>query len=239
MLPKLDSPRYEIDLPIAKKKFQFRPFLIKEQKILLVANESEDPEFLVQNLKQIIKNCCLNDIDVDSLSSLDIEYIFLNLRARSVGEQIETNYRCENKVDGESCKNLMNVSIDLLDIDTDFKNYKDIIQITENIGIKMKYPDFKTIQTLTENNKDVVEKTFDAIYQCIEYIYDNDNFYYPKEVQKSDIVDFIESLTMDQFKNLEEYFYNLPKLKKELEVICSKCGYTHTIKLEGLNNFLE
>ena len=240
MLPKLDTPIYETELPISKKTFRFRPFLVKEQKILLMANESEDPDFLSGNLKQIIKNCSFSeDIDIDELSSIDIEYIFIQLRARSIGEVVETTYRCKNKIDNEDCNNLMDVKINLLDINLNNSSFNSDIKLAPNIGIVMKYPNFKTIESLTNDDKSTIDKTFDAIYHCIDYIYDENNFYYSKELSKKDVIDFVESFNTDQFNKIEEFFTNLPKLEKDIEIICSKCGYSHTIHLEGLNNFLE
>jgi hypothetical protein len=243
MLPKINSPTYEIELPILKQTVKFRPFLVKEQKILLIAADSDDETFVIDNIKQIIKNCCVSDLDIDKLSSVDLEYFFLQLRARSVEEIIETKYRCENKLpDGEICKNSMEVKIDLLDINVDTSNYNDTIKLTDSVGIKMQYPTIQMLEKLNKTsteNESVIEKTFDAIIQCIEYIYDKDNFYYPKETTKQELVDFLESLSIDQFQKVEKFFSNIPKLKKELQVTCSKCGFEHKIVLEGLQSFLD
>lgn len=242
MLPTLDTPKYEIELPILKKTVKFRPFLVKEQKILLIAADSDDEKFLIDNVKQIIKNCCLTELDIESLSSVDLEYFFLQLRARSVEEVIQTKYRCENTLDsGEICKNSMEVEINLLDINVETDKYNDNIKLTDNIGIKMKYPTIQMVENLNKTKKDdnIINKTFDVIIQCIDYIYDNENFYYPKEVSKKEITDFLESLSIDQFKKVEEFFSNIPKLRKELKVICSKCGFEHKIVLEGLQSFLD
>jgi hypothetical protein len=243
MLPILDNPKYEIELPILKKKVSFRPFLVKEQKILLIAADSDDSNFMIENIKQIIKNCCLTEIDVDKLSSVDLEYFFLQLRARSVEEIVHTKYRCENRLpDGEICKNSMEVNINLLEVNVETNGFEDDIKLTSNIGIKMRYPTIQIIEKLnseTSENDNIIDKSFDAIIECVDYIYDDDNFYYTSEVKKQEIVDFLESLSIEQFQRIEKFFTNIPKLKKELEVICSKCGFEHKIKLEGLQSFLE
>nr|QMP82981.1 MAG: hypothetical protein [Caudoviricetes sp.] len=242
MLPTLDTPKYEIELPILKKTVKFRPFLVKEQKILLIAADSDDEKFLIDNIKQIIKNCCLTELDIESLSSVDLEFFFLQLRARSVEEVIQTKYRCENTLEsGEICKNSMEVEINLLDINVETDTYNDNIKLTDNIGIKMKCPTIQMVENLNKTKKDdnIINKTFDVIIQCIDYIYDNENFYYPKEVSKKEITDFLESLSIDQFKKVEEFFSKIPKLRKELNVICSKCGFQHKIVLEGLQSFLD
>lgn len=239
MLPKLNAPVYELTLPLLKQKIKFRPFLVKEQKILLIALQSEDPDFVRENVKQIIKNCCLSEINIDELSALDIEYFFLHLRARSIGEIVETRYKCENKIsDDETCKNKLQVNINLLDIAPDLSNYKDTVELTDSIGVKFKYPDFKIIETLNKDGE-IVDKTFDAIINCIEYIYDDNNFYYAKESTKQELQEFLESLNVEQFKKIESFFASLPKLRKQIDVKCNKCGFDHKIVLEGIDNFLE
>lgn len=237
MLPSIDTPTYELTLPISKIKTKYRPFLVKEQKILLMAIQSDDSKFTQDNIKQIIKNCCLSEINIDELSSTDIEYFFLQLRARSIGEILEAKYRCENIVDGESCKNLMAVNINLLDIAVDTSNYTDIVKITESIGIKLRCPNFKTLEIL-QKNEDVVNKAFDIVKNCIEYIFDENNFYYRNEYSDKELDEFMDSLSVDKFKQIENFFNNIPKLSKDVDVKCSKCGYEHKIHLEGLQNFL-
>jgi len=238
-LPLIQTPVYEVFLPILKEKIRFRPFLVKEQKILMIAIQSEEKDFVNENMKQIIKNCCISEIEIDELSSLDLEFFFLHLRARSIGEVVEAKYRCENKIsDGESCKNLMPVNINLLDIDVNLKDYNDTIKINDQVGIKFKYPNFKTIEKLSGDNN-IIDKTFDAIIDCIDYIFDDNNFYYPKEATHQEMIDFIESLSVEQFKLIENYFAKLPKVSQELKVTCSKCGHKHSIILEGIQNFLD
>lgn len=239
MLPKIDTPVYEVTLPISKEKILFRPFLVKEQKILLISSQSDDPEFVNNNIKQILRNCCISEINVDKLSSVDIEFFFINLRARSIGEIVETKYRCENLIGEEPCKNLMNVNINLIDIEVDTSNYTDIVKLTNNIGIKMKCPNFDTISIIENENIDYVTKTFEVIKNSIEYIFDDNNFYYPNETPEKELQEFIESLSVDQFKKIEEYFKQIPKVREEIGIKCSKCGFEHKIVLEGMQNFLE
>jgi len=244
MLPKIAAPVYDLTLPISKQNIKFRPYLVREQKILMIAAQSDENVFIKDNIKQIIKNCCLSDINIDDLSSLDIEYFFLNLRARSIGEIVEAKYRCENKVgvdeDGDDivCRNLMPVNIDLLSINVKFNDdFTDIVQLTDKVGIKLKYPNFSVLEKVN-SEKNVVDKTLNAIIECIDYIFDEDNFYYAKETPKKELIDFIESLNVDQFKKIEEFFNNLPKLREEVNITCDKCGFEHKIVLEGIENFL-
>lgn len=239
MLPSLYTPIYELTLPISKQKVKFRPFLVKEQKILLMAQESGEDDFTANNIKEIIKSCAQSELNIDSLTQIDIEYFFLNLRARSVSETIETKYRCNNKVQEDiTCGNLMDVSIDLLDVNVDFKDNSDTVQLTDTVGLKLKYPDFNTIKKIN-NDSNIVEITLEVIYHCIDYIFDDDNFYYVNETPREEIITFLESMNIEQFKKVENYFNNLPTLSKTLDVKCGKCGFEHKITIEGLNNFLE
>ena len=237
-LPKLMLPTYDLILPIEKTKIKFRPFSVKEQKILLLALESEDKEFTEENIKQILKNCCLSfDVDIDSLSMIDIQFFFINLRARSVGEVIESTYRCQKTLEeGNVCNNSMKVEYNLLEINLEDKEFDPIIKLTSTIGMKMKLPDYLAIKQL-ESTDSIVEVTFDLIISCIDYIYDDEEIYKAKEVKKAELREFVENLSIEQFKKIEEFFKTIPKLHKVLNVKCSKCGFNHTIKIEGLENF--
>lgn len=244
MLPKIDAPTYDLNLPISKQKIKFRPFLVKEQKLLLMAVQSENQDQVNSNIKQVLQNCLISPkIDIDELSSVDIEFFFLNLRARSIGEVIKTKYRCENEVETESgdtrtCGNLMDVKFNLLDINVDLTDYSDTIKLTDTVGIKFKFPNFKSMDNI-DTESDLVSLTFDIIYNSIDYIFDEENMYHKKETPKKEMIDFLESLNIDQFTKIEKYFANLPALKKEFDVKCNKCGFEHKIKIEGIENFLE
>lgn len=241
MLPKIDSPVFELTLPISKHKVSYRPFLIKEQKILLMAGESDEKDFLYKNVKQIISNCCLSEINVEDLSIVDIEYFFLHLRAKSVGEIVDTKYRCQHYIEEteEYCNNLMDVSYNILDTEIDTENYNELIQLTDNMGIKMKYPDYKTIETAYENSGSDEEDVFGVIKSCIDYIYDQDNVYSLKEATKEEIDEFFDSLSVKQIREIKNYFNNLPTIKKEIKVKCNKCGFNHEINVKGLMNFFD
>lgn len=238
-LPKLSTPTYEATLPISGQKIKFRPFLVKEQKILMMTLESGDNDFTDTNVKQIISNCCLTELKIDDLSPIDIEYFFIQLRARSIGEIVETRYRCENQITPDTrCGNLMEVGINLLDIEVSGGNNANTVELTPEVGLKLKYPDFKSLANVKEDS-DILGVTFEIIYNCLDYIYDENNFYYPKETPKQEIMEFLESLSLEQFKKVEEYFSNLPTLSKLIEVKCNKCGFEHKITINGLQSFLD
>lgn len=237
-LPKIDTPVYELDLPLSKKRIRFRPFLVKEQKNLMMAMEADDRETISRNIKQVLNNCTLTEnIDIDELPVTDIEYYFINLRARSVGEIVENKYVCTNEVGGSQCDNKMNVKLNLLDIKVDVnKKLKQEIQVTDKIVIKLKYPKYAVVEKLAEKTS-AVDIAFEVMAESIEYIFDGEQYYNANEVSKKELMEFIESLNQEQFSRLEEFFNNLPKLNKKVEMKCSKCGFEHNINVEGLENF--
>lgn len=237
-LPKIDAPVYEIDLPLSKKHIRFRPFLVKEQRNLMMAMEANDKETVEKNVKQVLHNCTLTeDIEIESLPIIDVEFFFLNLRARSVGEIVENKYRCENEVDGKKCGNLMESNVNLLDINVDMTNIPDKnIQLTKTVSIGMKYPEFSSLESAIKFDSPT-DIAFELIIQSIEYIFDGEQYYYAKETSKEEMVEFIESLNQEQFSKIEDFFNNLPKLNKKIEMTCSKCNFHHHLDVEGLESF--
>lgn len=237
-LPKLEVPTYELELPLSKKTIKFRPYLIKEQKALMMALESSDAKTIQHNVREILNVCTLSkDVDIDELPIVDIEYYFLNLRAKSVGEISETKYRCNNEVDEKVCGNLMEAKVDLTQIKPVQTEYVDPeIKLTDKIVVKMKYPPFKLIKDSVELT-DIVEVTFNMLAQSIESIYDGEQFHYAKEQTTEDLVGFIEQLNQEQFEKLENFFNSIPKLTKKIEMKCSKCGFEHHLDVEGLESF--
>jgi hypothetical protein len=244
MLPKIDTPLYELELPLLKRKVQFRPFLVKEEKILLMAMESEDENSVVLGIKQIMRNCLLSDIDIEDLPILDFEYLFLNLRARSVGEIIDLQYKCNNDIPGSEddkthkCGNLINLSFNALEVKPEINEVDGKIQLTPKLGVALKYPTFKAIEnvSLTEN-KNPVDFVSETIISSIDYIYDEENMYYAKDTPKEELIDFIDSLTKDQFSMIQKFFEDIPKLSKKIDFKCNKCGYEENIEIQGIQSF--
>lgn len=238
VLPRIDTPIYELTLPLSERKIRFRPFLVKEYKNLMMAKEADDYETILRNVKLVLNNCTLDEkINIDELPIVDIEYYFLNLRARSSGEIVELKYICNNDVDGKECGNVMDTSINLLDIHvTNFDKKNNIIQLNENISIKLGYPKFSTLKEF-ETTDDLTELAINMIVNSIEYIFDGSQYYYANETPKEELVSFIESLNQTQFNNLEKFFENIPKLDKKMEINCKKCGFRHEIVVEGLDDF--
>lgn len=240
-LPKLDTPIYETKLISTGKTVRFRPFLVKEQKLFLMTAESNDVEETVKVIKQVLNNCVLDEIDVDNLATYDLENLFLQLRARSVGEVVDLQYTCNNNVtdtDGneKKCNNVVKFNVNLLDIKPVVdEKHTNKIQITPKVGIVMKPPTFHMLQKF--NNGAEIEQIIDVITDCIDYIYDDENLYYAKDSTKEELVEFIESLGQKELEKIKDFFSTLPKLQKEVDFKCNKCGYHEKITLEGIQNF--
>jgi hypothetical protein len=237
-LPKLDVPTYEIVLPVSKTKIKFRPFLVKEQRNLLMAIESNESATIQQNVKDILYNCTLTEgIDIEKLPIIDVEFYFINLRAKSVGEIVESKYKCNNMVGDKECGNIMETEVDLQNIVVQTnESVSPEIQLTPQITIKLKYPEFGIVQDSLKYDS-IAETTFNMIAESIEYIYDGEQFYYGTEAEPGEMLEFVEGMNQEQFSKVENFFNNLPKLKKEIEIDCSKCGYHHKIEVEGLESF--
>jgi hypothetical protein len=242
-LPKIEVPTYELELPISKKKIKYRPFLVKEQKILLMAMESNDAKTIQNSVIDILDACILTpDFPLNETPIIDVEYIFINLRAKSVGEIVESKYRCNNDVDdGEGgkkpCGNTIETKVNLTHIKPVVeKEVNPEIKLTDKIMVKMRYPNFSIIQDSTDT-KDISKITMDLIASCIEYIFDGEQFYYANETTNEELVNFIEMLSQEQFEKMEEFFNNMPKMKQKMELKCNKCGFVHDFELEGLESF--
>jgi hypothetical protein len=199
MLPKIDVPIHELVLPSTGQTLRFRPFLVKEEKILLMATEADDAKDVVKAIQQIIRNCMLDEVDIENLPLYDIEFMFLNLRARSVSEVVDLKYNCFNQVPVENkpgetkqCGGQVSFKMDLLEIkpvtDPDHTNK---IEVNEKLGVVMKYPNFELLNSFNLETKDH-EKLMDMIISCIDYIYDADNVYYAKDSTKKELLEFVE-----------------------------------------------
>jgi hypothetical protein len=242
MLPKIDVPIYETKLISSGKTIRYRPFLVKEQKLFLMAAESEDVKDTISAIKQVINNCVLDDIDVDNLSTFDIEYLFIQLRARSINEVVNLAFNCNNKIKNEKdeekiCGNLVKYDLNLLEIEpTKNDKHTDKIQLTDKLGIVLKYPTFNSVNKLDVNSDDM-EQILDVIINCIDYIYDDEQVYYAKDSTKKELLEFIENMKQTDLEKVQDFFNTLPKIKKDLHFKCDKCGYEEDIIVEGIQNF--
>ncbi len=236
MLPKVDVPIYDLKLLSVDKKIRFRPFTVKEEKLFLMASESQDAESVLNTIKQVVNNCILSDINVDSLPVFDLEYLFLNLRARSVEEVVDLRYKCNNVIDEKKCSGVVEFKLNLLQIEpTKNEKHKDKIQITENLGICFKYPTFDMLQKyekLSEN-----EIMIRILVDCIDYIYDKDQIYYSKDSSREELEEFIDNLQQKDLEKFKEFFDTMPEIKKDVHFKCPKCEYEEDITIKGMQSF--
>lgn len=240
-LPKLDVPIYETTLP-SGTKVSFRPFLVKEEKILLMAAQSKDEATILKAIIQILTNCILDSIKVTDLPIYDIEYLFLQLRARSVGEVVDLRYRCNKKDDtGKACGTLSEYQINVLDIKPILNpDHIGRIQLTPQVGINLRPPKFDLFSKF-QNQKvdDAGLLLMTMLEECIESIFDQENVYYTKDIPKEELRQFVDSINPAQEKLINRYFETMPKIAHMLRFNCPKCGHQEDIKLEGVSNFFK
>ncbi len=242
MLPKIDVPVYELTVPSNGKKIKFRPFTVKEEKLLLMAYQSDDAKYSIDTIIQVLNNCIVGEVDVTSFPTFDIEYLFLHLRARSVGEVVNLKYRCNNtietKEDGEEVKCNGQVQIDLNVLEVEIERspeHTNKIEISDKLGIVMKYPKMNFVKNDTID--DEFQVVLDLIVDCIDYIYDEENLYYAKDSTKEELTEFLDSLQGKDLEKIKNFFDTMPKMKKTVDFKCKMCGYQEDMQLEGLQSF--
>lgn len=236
LLPSIDTPTYTIKLPVSKQEIKFRPYVVKEQKLLLMATESGDKNTLIDAITQIVGNCVLSNINTKDLPITDVEFIFYQLRARSQSEIVELKYKCENIVDGASCGNVMHHGLNLL---TDLEVTESLpttIQLNDSIGLKVKHQKFE-LDNLQEKQLPTPQELFELIAKHIEFIYDEKSTYNSSDISQKDLIDWLGRLTVEQYAKIEEFFLNEPKIHKNLQIKCKKCGFVHDLDVEDILDF--
>jgi len=235
-LPKISTPIYELELPSTGQLIQYRPFLVKEEKLLVIALESEDTKQITTAIKSVIKNCILTkNIKVEILPTFDIEYLFLNIRGKSVGEEIEVNVFCPD--DGET---QVPIKLNLDDIKVQKnKEHANRIKLDDNIMMEMKYP---SLDQFIKNNfdftdKNAMDQSFDLIASCIGKIFTEDEVWDSSDVSKKELNEFLESMNSSQFKDIEKFFETMPKLSHKVKVTNPKTNVESEVVLEGLASF--
>jgi hypothetical protein len=230
-LPLLVTPEFTTKIPSTGQEIEYRPFLVKEEKILFMALESGDQKDIIKAVKNTLKSCILSDIDLNKLTYFDLEHLFLQLRGKSVGEFLE--FKIGHTNDSE-CQHKTDVTINLEDIHVQgLENVIDTIQLNDDLGMKMRYPGIDMFGQ-TENENDL-ESIMNLICSCVEFVYDQDEVY--ENFTKKELKDFIEQLSSKQFEELMNFFNTMPKLKKEVTFKCAKCGEEEEIIFEGLQDF--
>lgn len=238
-LPKINTPTYELVLPSTGKKIKYRPFLVREEKILILAMESEDMNEITNAIIQILSDCIITrDVKVESLATFDIEYLFLNVRAKSVGESVEVNITCPD--DGETQVEA-SIDIDAIKIQKT-RGHKNIIKLDNELSMKLKYP---SLNQFIENNFEVsevksdVSQSLSMITSCVDMIYNQEESWEASDYSKKELEEFIEQLNTKQFKQIEKFFTTMPKLSHTLVVKNPSTGVESEVVLEGLASFFS
>ena len=235
-LPTITAPTYDLVLPSTEKELQFRPFLVREEKLLVLALESEDPKQITTSIKTVIKNCILTKgVKVETLPTFDIEYLFLNIRGKSVGEEIEVNVLCP---DDEETYVPVTINIDDIKVKKT-EGHNRLIKLDDAIAMEMKYP---SLQQFIKSNFDFsgesnVEQSFDLIATCISQVITEEETWDLDSVPKSEVTAFLDQMNSSQFKLIEKFFETMPKLSHEIEVFNPNTKVKSTVVLEGLSSF--
>jgi len=235
-LPTISTPTYELTLPSSDKKIKYRPFLVKEEKILILAMESEDTKQIARSIKDVITKCILSrGIKVEKLSTFDIEYLFLNIRGKSVGEHIEVMVTCPD--DGKT-QVPMSINIDSIKVQKNAEHDKDL-KLDDTYTLRLKYQSLAafTKTNFGSMNEMKVDDTFELIASCIDQVYSEEESWSHQECTKKELSDFIESLNSNQFKLVEKFFETMPKLSHTVKVTNPNTKVESEIKLEGLQSF--
>ena len=242
-LPKINAPIYELKIPSTGQKIKYRPFLVKEEKILLMAIEDGSVTMMSKAMKDIISACTEGEVKIKDLAPFDIEYFFLQLRGKSVGDIVDLTLRkpgnltCGKKL--KDCTEMCEIKIDINDVSVDSSEVKDSkIELTDTIGVKLNYPQFEVIQKFTGTDEDPTPADiFALINESIEYIWDGEEIYKAKDSTKKEINEFVESLSTGQFQKIREFFDGMPKLKHDIMWKCPKCDKEAPMVLEGIDAF--
>ena len=234
-LPKISAPSYELVIPSSKKKVKYRPFLVKEEKVLILALESQDTKQIANAVKDVISHCILTrGIKVEKLATFDIEYLFLNIRGKSVGEEVEIMITCPD--DGKTQVPTM-VNLDDIQVSID-KDHSTDIKLDDEYTLRMKYPSMdEFIKTNFASGEVDVEDTFKLVSSCIDQVYSEEESWASADCTKKELSDFVESLNSKQFKSVEKFFETMPKLKHTITVVNPETKVENEIVLEGLQSF--
>jgi hypothetical protein len=235
-LPKISTPTYTLEIPSLKKEVKYRPFLVKEEKVLIIAMESEDPKQIAEAVKTVIGNCIVTrGIKIEQLATFDIEYLFLNIRGKSVGETVDVLITCPD--DGNT---QVPVSINLDDIQVEFReDHSRDIKLDDTLTLRMRYPSMQEFvkSNFIAGSEISVDETFDMITSCIEQIYSEEESWSSSDVTKKELKEFLEQLTSQQFKDIEKFFETMPKLSHTIKVTNPNTEVESEVVLEGLTSF--
>lgn len=237
MLPKIDVPIYELTIPSNKKVIKVRPFSVKEEKLLMIALESKEPDEIINTMKQVVNNCILDgDADINKLPFFDVDYMFIFLRAKSVGDHVEVSLTCNNETENGICGNVFPAEMDIskVEIISD-ESVSNDIKLDKDKGVKMKYPNYAVMKRIEFSNE--VDQKTNTIINAIDHIYDKKGIYSSKDYSKDELKEFVEGLTEANYRKLEEFVDNMPTFAVVLEKECNKCGFHHRVRYTDFYDF--
>lgn len=238
MLPKIDMPTYDIEIPSSKEKITVRPFTVKEEKLLLMAMESKDANEIAKTVKQTINNCIVKGkINLDKLPFFDIDFLFIFLRAKSVGDSVEVNLTCNNTLeDGSICNNMFPAMMDISKCEiVRPEAISEDIKLNGEQGVKMRYPSYAEMKRVELN--DDIDETINTIVNAIDYIYDAKGMYSYKDYTKEELKEFVEGLTEQNYNKMMEFVDNFPTFIVKMEATCNKCGFEHNVRYTDFYDF--
>ena len=242
-LPVLNAPTHELTLTSTGETIQFRPFLVKEEKLLLMALESGNDSEMMKAMKQIISSCVINEIDVEKLPLFDIQYLFLNIRSQSVGETVTLRFKHpeEKNSKGDDCKHIQEIEINISSLKPEpLEGHSKKIEFADDIGVIMQYPGLEMYERIIKFESEDANTT-DAIFKImidnIEMIYQGEEVFYKDDHSEEELYTFLESLNTQQFNKLRDFFQTMPYLRHEFEYTCEKCGCKEKVFLSGIEDF--
>lgn len=234
-LPMSSTPTYTLTIPSTGKEVKYRPFLVREEKALMMAQQSEDPMVMVNTLKEVIKTCVVGDFNADDIATFDLEYIFTQLRAKSVGETVDLIFPCDVCEDEKA---RVQISFDITKLQVEKSpEHENKVNLFGDVGVVMKYPTMQVLKKLQNLDVNNLDDLFKIVAECIDYIYQGDELFYGKEQSQEELLDFINNLTSEQFAKVQKFFETMPRLKQEVNYNCPVCNRAHHKVLEGLQSF--
>ena len=229
-LPKMNTPEYRLTVPSTDEEIKFRPFLVKEEKLLLIAQQTGDENAIYDAIKKLIENCCFGELNIDRMPLFDMEYIFINIRAKSVGEVADLKVTCP-----DDNKTQVDIKVDLTSINVEMsEDHSPQIQLSDDVGLLMAYPH---MGMMGKSQGDNIQAMFDMICSCMYQIYHGDEVHDCMDYTNDEKMEFLNSLTHEQFEKIQTFFDTMPKLKHELEVVNPKTKKKSKVELEGINSF--
>ena len=239
-LPTMQLPTYEVRLPSTGEEIKIRPFVVREEKVLLMAAESDDENEIINATKQTIKNCIVEgNVNVDTLPFFDVDYLFTALRAKSIGEKIETLFTCNNTIENDAvCGHTFYADIDISNVEIRNRDNDKNVDLGKNFTLKMRYPTYSAIRAI-QNSSNNLDAKIKIMAGCIDMIVQGDKVYSWKDYSREELIQFIEGLTQEQFKKIETFVDNFPSFFVGVTHACGKCGFVHYLEYDDFTDFFQ